>query len=522
MGGASNIWRLSLPANAATGSGSLEIAEIEMRATPGGADQCTGGTASASGAPSLVANAFDNNNSTGWFISDTAATWIQYTFPAPVEVRQLALTSAAIVEQAPNSFTLQYYDGSAYQTAASFAGVTWTSTGQLQTFDVPAIPAAVIVSEIIAMSPSAGAVGTYNKAVTESINTSLALEAVRTQSADLVDTLTLSVATQRALGAVITEGMLIGLDQITNSSSQVALGDTLTLLDALSKGIPVEVAETINLTAAWTAAQAVSVIEALALADTLVPIFAYNLSIDETVNLATSLGNFFGVDISETVGVAETVGATAWLNVTIDESVDVTETLSPQLVINATITDTLSIDDVDILNMIYSGTIAEGIELSAAYISPGTGTVTTWAMNTRSGAVTEYSNYAFNSFARLGNKYLGASRDGLYELVGDDDDGTDIIAQIKSGFAQWAGNKFTMFKGVYLGLRGGGEFVLKLTTGDGKSYHYGVSARDMRTTKVAVGKGLRSRYFAFELISAGQDFDLDTIEFVPLVAERRV
>jgi hypothetical protein len=37
-----------------------------------------------------------------------------------------------------------------------------------------------------------------------------------------------------------------------------------------------------------------------------------------------------------------------------------------------------------------------------------------------------------------------------------------------------------------------------------------------------MGKGQRARYFAFELISAGQDFDLDTIEFVPIVVQRRV
>jgi hypothetical protein len=37
-----------------------------------------------------------------------------------------------------------------------------------------------------------------------------------------------------------------------------------------------------------------------------------------------------------------------------------------------------------------------------------------------------------------------------------------------------------------------------------------------------MGKGLRSRYFAFELVSTGQDFDLDTLEFIPLVADRRV
>jgi hypothetical protein len=143
-------------------------------------------------------------------------------------------------------------------------------------------------------------------------------------------------------------------------------------------------------------------------------------------------------------------------------------------------------------------------------------------MNTRTASVTEYGNYDFNSFARIDNTYLGASSSGLYELLGDDDAGTDIIAQIKSGFAQWGGARFSGFKAAYLGVRGEGDFVLRLTTGEGQTYNYSVSTRDMRSTKVHMGKGLRARYFAFELISTGQDFDLESIEFVPLVAERRV
>ena len=61
-----------------------------------------------------------------------------------------------------------------------------------------------------------------------------------------------------------------------------------------------------------------------------------------------------------------------------------------------------------------------------------------------------------------------------------------------------------------------------METGDGKTYTYAVVGKDMQTTKVHMGKGLRARYFAFELISTGQDFDLDDIEFMPLVAQRRV
>jgi hypothetical protein len=175
-----------------------------------------------------------------------------------------------------------------------------------------------------------------------------------------------------------------------------------------------------------------------------------------------------------------------------------------------------------VLSLLLKPTIAEGIEITAAYLSPGEGSFTTWAVNTRTGAISQYDNFVFNSFAQMGNVYLGASEDGLFELHGDTDAGTDIVSRIKSGFMQFNGSRFSSLRAAYLGVRGEGDFVLRLLTGDGKTYDYAVSTRDMRTTKVHMGKGHRARYFAFELISTGQDFDLDTIEFVPILANRRV
>ena len=73
----------------------------------------------------------------------------------------------------------------------------------------------------------------------------------------------------------------------------------------------------------------------------------------------------------------------------------------------------------------------------------------------------------------------------------------------------------------YLGSVGLG--ILKLITGDDQTYVYGVTAQHMRTTRVNLGKGLRSRYFRFELINAdGKDFSMNAIEFIPLVMQRRI
>ena len=66
------------------------------------------------------------------------------------------------------------------------------------------------------------------------------------------------------------------------------------------------------------------------------------------------------------------------------------------------------------------------------------------------------------------------------------------------------------------------QAILKLETKDGATYTYQIDTRDGRSSKVHMGKGQRSRYFAWELTTVGQDFDLDTLEFGPVRVDRRV
>jgi hypothetical protein len=66
------------------------------------------------------------------------------------------------------------------------------------------------------------------------------------------------------------------------------------------------------------------------------------------------------------------------------------------------------------------------------------------------------------------------------------------------------------------------DVLLKLVTGDGIEYIYEVRPLDMRTKRVNLGKGLRSRWFSWELIVPGYDFDFSAIEFIPITTQRRV
>lgn len=354
-----------------------------------------------------------------------------------------------------------------------------------------------------------------------------------------LDRVTVQDALQRGVGASATDAL--GLAEQALASSGVIILDSAQLQDgqatklkyalivveqsgvreSLVVGFPVSVSDSVAIAELLRQLRSISVLERVLLPDTLATRVTYKQTMQDAARLTDALRRFFGGDVVDGVAVSDLSAYLRRAPRSVSDTVGVNDTTSRKFILRVTAPEGLRVTDTQALRMVFNRQVSDGVEIAAAYISPGN-SVTTWAINTKNAAVTEYSNYEFNSFAKVGHKYISASASGLYELDGNTDAGTNIIAQIKSGFAQFGGSRFTSFKAAYLGMRGSGDFVLKLETGDGKTYNYAVVGKDMETTKVHLGKGLRARYFAFELISTGQDFDLDDIEFMPLVAQRRV
>lgn len=136
-------WRLEVTASN-NGSGYVTNYEIEMRATPGGADQCAGGTPF--GTPGDFglgpANAFDNNNSTSHFmIPPKANFYTGYQFAAPVDVEELGYY-VALTSDSPSDFELAYSDdGVAYTVYKTYSNKTPTAwTGNAMNTPVPDAP----------------------------------------------------------------------------------------------------------------------------------------------------------------------------------------------------------------------------------------------------------------------------------------------------------------------------------------------------------------------------------------------
>lgn len=322
-------------------------------------------------------------------------------------------------------------------------------------------------------------------------------------------------------GVTINEVIRAQAVTLPNLKYAALLADQHLIRDAISCAFTATLSDAINVHQVETLVRAILVLEGLNLTSVLGVKATYGQIINELIRGHEDLFKFLGASFGESIFVHDTLSRTFRAQPVVADAINLTSVLSSKLLLSVTSNESIRVSPTQALTALYSGTLIEGAQITAGYVSPS-GNFTTWAMNARTAAVTEYSNYAFNSFGRLGNKYIGARADGLYELSGNTDAGASIIADIKSGFAQWSSTHLGSIRNAYLATKGGGNFVLKIITGEGLEVLYSLTADNMQSTKIHIGKGLRTRYFAFELISTGQDFDLDTLEFVPLVVQRRV
>lgn len=304
-----------------------------------------------------------------------------------------------------------------------------------------------------------------------------------------------------------------------NTYFRYTQADGVAVVSVTNGGFPRTLTESVALSDTAARAVALRLIERLGLAETLLPGMKYGLTQVESARFLDTLGKFFAGDVIESLVTADSLARILRSGQTASEAAVLADSVAPKLVLRVTSNDALSLTDAQVLKLILRPTLQDDVTIAAAYIDPGN-SVTTWAVNARTGATTEYTGYEFNSFAEVGRTYLAASRTGLYELKGDDDAGADIIAKMKTGIVQFYNANHTHLYGVYMAVRGEGDYLLRVDTKDG-TRTYSVKVDSMKTARTHVGKGVRARYFTFELESTGQDFDLEHIRFVPLIARRR-
>jgi len=143
------------------------------------------------------------------------------------------------------------------------------------------------------------------------------------------------------------------------------------------------------------------------------------------------------------------------------------------------------------------------------------------------GGTTQYENYPFNSVAKIGGRYYGASEDGLHLLEGEDDAGQPIEASFGLGQMDFGSPQIKTVTYCYLGAAAGGmRLELQALLGGGPAifrYPARGHGRSMRELRFDLGRGLRSSYVMPTFYNCGgAPFEVDAVRFMIAESARRI
>lgn len=134
--------------------------------------------------------------------------------------------------------------------------------------------------------------------------------------------------------------------------------------------------------------------------------------------------------------------------------------------------------------------------------------MTTIVLNTLTGAVSEYSNFDFQSITPT----HAGSDTGLYALGGNLDVTTTIVSTATTGKTLWGSDLKKTLGLVFLAMQGTGNSALTVI-GKAVSYTYAFAVLAAGVSRSQPGKGIRENYLAFSFSNTdGADFRLDRIE----------
>lgn len=166
----------------------------------------------------------------------------------------------------------------------------------------------------------------------------------------------------------------------------------------------------------------------------------------------------------------------------------------------------------------------------AANLTIDNGEYIAWVLNTQSKGLSRYTQYPFNSFARIGGRFVGAAADGLHWLDGDTDDGAPIEARLRLGLSGLGDRKLKRVPDCFIGYTSTGQLLLKAVTvdeqtGDRVAAIYRLRPRaagSKRENAFKLGRGMRAVDWDFEIENVdGAGFDLSDVQFNVLRVERR-
>jgi hypothetical protein len=187
-------------------------------------------------------------------------------------------------------------------------------------------------------------------------------------------------------------------------------------------------------------------------------------------------------------------------------------------------TDEIALEDL----VTPSGTFSESLSEIVLFIpvkdEPGI-CFNTYSFNSRINAVSEYTNYNFNSYTVYQTRAYGASSEGFYLLEGCTDNEDPIVVKLRTAAMDFGTSNLKSIPQVYLGITQDSSIIMKVAVdGKAETYHkLDLATNHLGTQRIKLPKGHIGRWFQFELESeTASEFNLDSIEFYLMPFRRKI
>lgn len=150
----------------------------------------------------------------------------------------------------------------------------------------------------------------------------------------------------------------------------------------------------------------------------------------------------------------------------------------------------------------------------------------TWFINAVTFAASRVDGYYFDSLASLGGSVYGAGPDGIFELVGDTDDGARIESSFAIGRERFNIPNVKSLSAGYITGTSAGTLEARVIDDRGQAHTYETERAlgdTVRSVRFKPGKGLKMHELQLEVRNKdGEAFEVHHIDILPQVLSRRV
>lgn len=325
------------------------------------------------------------------------------------------------------------------------------------------------------------------------------------------------------------EAIGLGDTPAASSNTTSSILDSFAAQDVLQQAINQIVADTANGADTFSLGAAITLVDIADAAATHVTTYNSVMLVAELIATLEAYNGADGYDITEASTLSDAYTNRVQAIYAMLETVQAVDTNVALIHVMQAVTDTTAGTDTlssagSVINALLSDAVLATIRLNI-----GGELFTGWVLNTDTMAPSEYqfADLQFNSACKHGNRYLMAADDGIYEFT--EDTGVEtVMTYIKTGKMDFGSDLKKRVVNSYMVYSASGDMVLKVTTSEygnlvTRNYRVVAQADDTTDTRrVDIGRGIKSRYWQFELVGDGVDCDIDEVGLLPIVLSRRL